>query len=51
MPNLGVNEKKSDFVPRCVSVRQKENPGEDQKQSVAICHSMYRDMKKKRKKR
>jgi hypothetical protein len=43
MPRIGVGAKKDDFIPRCISVRQKENPDEDNKQSVAICHQMWRD--------
>ena len=46
MPTLGVKEKQPDFVSRCVKVRQAEHPGEDNKQSVAICYSMYKDQKK-----
>lgn len=45
MPKIGAGETEDSFVSRCVSVRQKENPGESQKQSVAICYSMYRDKK------
>lgn len=53
MPKPGVKEDKDSFVSRCISVRQDEHPGEDQKKSVAICHSMYRDAhgKKKEKKK
>lgn len=43
MPRIGVGEKKDSFISRCISVRQDENPGEDNKQSVAICHGMWRD--------
>lgn len=43
MPNIGAGEKKDSWISRCISTRQNENPNEDQKQSVAICYSMWRD--------
>ena len=42
MPVRGEKEKLSPYVARCVAARQKEHPGEDVKQSVAICYSMGR---------
>ena len=51
MPSrLGAGETKEEFVEKCISVRQDEHPEENVQQSVAICHSMYREKKKKKKK-
>jgi len=46
VPHKGEAEK--EYVSRCISVRQHEHPGEPVKQSAAICHSMYRQHKKKK---
>jgi len=43
MPAPRSGESEQDFVNRCVPVRQKEHPDEGQDQSVAICHSVYRE--------
>lgn len=49
MPLRKKGEKTKAYVSRCVSERQKEHPGEDQKQSVAICYSMAKNKKWKEK--
>ncbi len=49
MPYPKKGEKKSDYVSRCVKIRQNEHPDEDNDQSVAICNSMWDQAKKKKK--
>jgi len=39
------NESQSDFVSRCVSIEMHANPDMDNKQAVAICHSVWRRSK------
>jgi hypothetical protein len=45
MPTPGKKETQKDFVSRCIPIRQKEHPGEDPKQSSAICNSIFRKEK------
>ncbi len=47
MPTPSKGESREDFVGRCIPILKKE--GRDQKQSVAICYSMYDQHKKKAK--
>jgi hypothetical protein len=47
MPKPQEGESQSDFVSRCISVRQHEHPDEDTKQSSAVCYSVWSDNKKK----
>ena len=42
MPTPKENESKNEFMGRCISMRHKENPSEDNKQSVAVCFSIWR---------
>ena len=42
MPERKQGEPMQDYVSRCITVRQKEYPSEDPKQSAAICYSMGR---------
>jgi HK97 family phage prohead protease/HK97 family phage major capsid protein len=43
MPDPSKYEHESDFISACIKQRQDEHPDEDQKQSVAICYSMWSD--------
>ena len=44
MPVPREGESRSDFVSRCVAIRQRETNGrESTEQSVAICHSMFQE--------
>lgn len=45
MPKPKPGESQKDYVSRCIPIRQKEHPGEDVKQSAAVCYSMYRQAK------
>jgi|WetSurMetagenome_2_1015567.scaffolds.fasta_scaffold541829_2 hypothetical protein len=47
MPKPTAGESQSDFVSRCIGVRQNEHPTEDPKQSSAICYSVWDEHKKK----
>ena len=46
MPTPGKNEKRKDFVSRCIPIVLDEGTAEDGKQAAAICHSMWREAKK-----
>ena len=50
MPKPRKNEKRSDFVSRCVRQRRQEGQKEDVNQSVAICYSIWKKRHKKGKK-
>lgn len=45
MPTPKKGEKRNSYISRCVRVRQHEHPGENVKQSAAICYSMWRKHK------
>lgn len=47
MPTPRKNEKKSDFVSRCIPIAMDE--GMPQKQAVAYCYSLFEQKKKKSK--
>lgn len=49
MPTPKKGETREQFVSRCVPMRHQEHPKEDNKQSVAICFSMWREHNKKSK--
>jgi len=49
MPDPKKNESMNEYLHRCIPERREEHPDEDQKQSVAVCASMYRQTKKKAK--
>ena len=44
MPGADRNKSKREWISDCISIRQDEHPGEKQDKSVAVCHSMYRDL-------
>jgi hypothetical protein len=49
MPSVKPNESREEFMSRCVPMRKSEHPDEDNKQSVAVCFSIYREHQKKSK--
>jgi hypothetical protein len=49
MPYRKKNEPLEDYVSRCISVRQKEHPGEKRERSAAACFGMGRSKKWKSK--
>ncbi len=49
MPKPTEGETREHFVSRCISMRHSENPKEDNKQSIAICFSMWKEHNKKSK--
>jgi hypothetical protein len=49
MPYRKKNEPLEDYVSRCISVRQKEHPGESRERSAAACFGMGRSKKWKSK--
>ncbi len=49
MPRPRKNEKRAEYISRCVEVRQKEHPKEHPDQSVAICSSMWKKYKRNKK--
>ena len=42
MPVPGKNEKRSDFISRCIPIVIHEGTTKDPKQAAAICHSIWR---------
>lgn len=44
MPTPSEGETRQQYMGRCIPQRHKEHPTEDNKQSVAICFSMWRKM-------
>lgn len=42
MPEVKEGESKQEWLDRCIPQVMDEGTAEDQKQAVAICHSMYR---------
>lgn len=48
MPSVKEGETRQQFMSRCVPMRHKEHPTEDNKQSVAVCFSMWREQNKKK---
>lgn len=51
MPTPLPNETQSEYISRCIKVRQREHPNESVSQSVAICESMWKSYQKKKKRR
>jgi hypothetical protein len=49
MPSVKPNESREEFMSRCVPMRKSEHPDEDNKQSVAVCFSMWKEHMKKTK--
>jgi hypothetical protein len=49
MPSVKEGETREEFMSRCVPIRHGEHPTEDNKQSVAVCFSMWREHQKKAK--
>jgi hypothetical protein len=47
MPSVKQGETKEQFMGRCIPIRHKEHPTEDNKQSVAVCFSMWSEHQKK----
>ncbi len=47
MPTPRKNEKKDDYMKRCVPMVMEEGTAKDNKQAVAICMSMFKQHKKK----
>lgn len=47
MPTPTENETREEFMSRCVPMRHREHPNEDNKQSVAVCFSMWKQHKEK----
>ena len=43
MPTPNQGETKDHFMGRCIPMRHKEHPDEDNKQSVAVCFSIWRE--------
>lgn len=51
MPTPRKNEKKQHYISRCIKYRrEKENKDEKMEKTQAICYSMWRDAKNKKKK-
>lgn len=48
MPTPKRNEKRSDFVSRCIPIVLEDGTAEDQKQAAAVCYSMYKQAKEKK---
>ncbi len=48
MPSVRPNETKDEFMSRCIPMRHSEHPSEDNKQSVAVCFSMWKEHNKKK---
>lgn len=46
MPNPKMDEKRKDFVNRCVPMVMKEGTANDNKQAVAMCNSMFDEARK-----
>ena len=42
MPKPGKNEKRKDFISRCIPIVINEGTTKDPKQAAAICHSIWR---------
>jgi hypothetical protein len=51
MPTPNKNEKQKDYVARCIPTVMKEGTAKDQKQAAAICFSMWKQHKNKKKSR
>jgi len=51
MPTPKKGEDVASYVSRCVPIRRKEHPEESRERSVAACYGMYRQHKKKGKKK
>jgi hypothetical protein len=51
MPSPGQNETKDEFVKRCIPIVIHEGTAKDGSQANAICHSMWDQYVKKKKKR
>lgn len=49
MPSFKPGESRQEWMSRCVPIRRREHPGEPNKQSVAVCFSMWREHQKKNK--
>jgi len=47
MPVPSPKETKEHFMQRCIPMRHSEHPDEDNKQSVAVCFSIWREHHKK----
>jgi hypothetical protein len=43
MPTPKANESREDFMKRCIPIRHGEHPSEDNKQSVAVCFSIWKE--------
>jgi phage head maturation protease len=48
MPTPRPNEKRSDFVSRCIPIVLDDGTAEDNKQAAAVCYSMYKQAKEKK---
>lgn len=46
MPKPGKDERRSDFVKRCIPIVIDEGTAEDGAQAAAVCHSIYTQSKK-----
>ena len=51
MPTPNKGEKQKDYMKRCVPMVMKEGTAQDNKQAVAICFSMWKQHKNKKKSR
>lgn len=49
MPTPSEGETRQHFMSRCIPMRHSEHPDEDNKQSVAVCFSIWRDKHPKEK--
>jgi len=45
MPNPQKNEKRDDFIQRCIPIVIEEGTAKDGKQAAAICNSMWEESK------
>jgi hypothetical protein len=48
MPEFKEGETRNEWMARCVPIRHGEHPSEDNKQSVAVCFSMWTEHEKKK---
>jgi len=51
MPEVKPDERRRDFVSRCIPIVLKDKTAKNQKQAIAICFSMFNEAQKKRQKR
>lgn len=50
MPSVKPNEKRKDFVSRCIPIVINDKTAKDPSQATAICNSMFEEHQKKQKK-